>query len=74
MNMTNQSKPFKRFCLLAVSVLFFLCCEIAAVNADKNVTVEVSTDTYQESVEAWRAARHARLMKPNGWLTLVGLD
>lgn len=28
---------------------------------------------HSADVEAWRAWRHADLMQPNGWLSLVGL-
>jgi len=33
----------------------------------------LAADAYTKSIEAWRAARVARLAKPDGWLTLIGL-
>jgi len=42
--------------------------------ADEQVDVSVQTDNHQQAVEAWRASRHERLMQPDGWLTLVGLE
>ena len=31
-------------------------------------------DAYRQGIEDWRARRHASLSRPDGWLTLVGLD
>ena len=31
-------------------------------------------ENHQQTIEAWRANRHERLAKPDGWLTLVGLE
>jgi uncharacterized protein (DUF1684 family) len=42
--------------------------------ADEPLSVAVQHDSHQQAVEAWRTARHERLMKPDGWLTLVGLE
>lgn len=42
--------------------------------ADEAVVVPVQTENHQQAVEAWRASRDARLRKPDGWLTLVGLE
>jgi len=42
--------------------------------ADEAVVVDVQTRNHQQAVEAWRASRDARLRKPDGWLTLVGLE
>jgi len=45
-----------------------------ALMADEAVVVGVQTEGHQQAVEAWRAARDERLRKPDGWLTLVGLE
>ena len=42
--------------------------------ADEAIAVEAQHESHQQSVEAWRTARHERLMKTDGWLTLVGLE
>ena len=42
--------------------------------ADERVVVSVQADNHQQAVEAWRASRHERLIQPDGWLTLVGLE
>lgn len=34
---------------------------------------ETTVDPYVQSVQEWRSARLARLQKPDGWLSLVGL-
>ncbi|MCP4048168.1 MAG: DUF1684 domain-containing protein [Gammaproteobacteria bacterium] len=42
--------------------------------ADINVVPKVHRENHNEAIEAWRASRHQRLMRPDGWLTLVGLE
>lgn len=42
--------------------------------ADEQVVVTVQAGNHQQAVEAWRASRHERLIQPDGWLTLVGLE
>ena len=46
----------------------------SSLMADEPVVVTVQTENHQQAVEAWRASRHERLMQPDGWLTLVGLE
>ncbi len=46
----------------------------ASPMADEAVVVDVQTQNHQQAVEAWRASRDERLRKPDGWLTLVGLE
>jgi uncharacterized protein (DUF1684 family) len=31
-------------------------------------------ENHQQAIEKWRASRHERLVQPNGWLTLIGLE
>lgn len=31
-------------------------------------------ENHQQTIKAWRASRHERLVKPDSWLTLVGLE
>lgn len=42
--------------------------------ADENIQISNKAGTHKEDVLAWRTARHERLMKSDGWLTLVGLE
>jgi uncharacterized protein (DUF1684 family) len=42
--------------------------------ADENIVITAASENHQQSIEAWRASRHERLMKTDGWLTLVGLQ
>lgn len=44
------------------------------LRADENIDTQTSVESHRESIEAWRARRHQRLMQPDGWLTLVGLE
>ena len=46
----------------------------SSLMADEQVVVNIQTESHQEAVEAWRASRHERLIQPDGWLTLVGLE
>jgi len=46
----------------------------SSLMADEQVVVNVQAESHQEAVEAWRASRHERLIQPDGWLTLVGLE
>lgn len=47
---------------------------VSSVMADEPVGAIAHTENHQQSIEAWRANRHERLLKPDGWLTLVGLE
>ena len=42
--------------------------------ADEPLVIEVQNLGHQQAVEAWRTARYERLIKTDGWLTLVGLE
>ncbi len=42
--------------------------------ADEPLVIEVQNSGHQQAVEAWRTARYERLIKTDGWLTLVGLE
>ena len=42
--------------------------------ADQPVDSVQQSENHRQSIEAWRASRHERLVKPDGWLTLVGLE
>jgi uncharacterized protein (DUF1684 family) len=42
--------------------------------ADENVAPKIHGENHKEAIEAWRASRHQGLMRPDGWLTLIGLE
>jgi len=42
--------------------------------ADQPVASVQQGENHQQSIKAWRASRHERLVQPDGWLTLVGLE
>ncbi|TAL74616.1 MAG: DUF1684 domain-containing protein [Rhodanobacter sp.] len=54
--------------LRLVPRLFALLAGVATVSAAETPTA------YTHEIEAWRAARVARLTAPDGWISLVGLD
>ena len=60
--------------LLLFTITFGSSFLASSLMADEQVAVAVQTENHQQAIEAWRAARHARLMQPDGWLTLVGLE
>ncbi|MCW8926794.1 MAG: DUF1684 domain-containing protein [Xanthomonadales bacterium] len=41
---------------------------------DSQKDTQQQAENHQVSIEAWRAKRHASLSRPDGWLTLVGLE
>ncbi|MBT8070185.1 MAG: DUF1684 domain-containing protein [Xanthomonadales bacterium] len=45
-----------------------------SVAADSNGETMVDGSDHRQAIETWRTARHERLMRPDGWLTLVGLE
>ncbi len=47
---------------------------VSSLMADEPVGIISHSHNHQQAIEAWRASRHERLMKPDGWLTLVGLE
>jgi uncharacterized protein (DUF1684 family) len=60
-----------------MSLFAFVLCNgffASVLMAYEQVVVTVETENHQQAIEAWRAARHERLNKPDGWLTLVGLE
>jgi uncharacterized protein (DUF1684 family) len=42
--------------------------------ADAPGAASVPAEEHQRAIEAWRANRHERLEKPDGWLSLTGLE
>lgn len=55
---------------------FIGCCIFFAspLIADKKTVVTEKTENHQQAIEAWRSARHERLLQPDSWLTLVGIE
>ena len=42
--------------------------------ADEYIATEAGHTNHREVIKAWRASRHQRLTRSDGWLTLVGLE
>ncbi len=57
------------FVLVTGSSLFAL-----PLVADQTVVSDLQTQHHQQAIEAWRVSRHESLTRPDGWLTLVGLE
>jgi len=68
----NIRRQFEPGYLLGILV----CCSVfaAPLVADTNTASGLQSDSHQEAIEAWRNSRHERLMRADGWLTLVGLE
>lgn len=47
---------------------------VAPLIADNKPVLTVQSDNHQQTIKAWRASRHDRLKRSDGWLTLVGLE
>jgi uncharacterized protein (DUF1684 family) len=62
--------------------MFVLCLTIAvgsgffvfATMADENPSAVQQNEDHRQAIEAWRSNRHERLLRSDGWLTLVGLE
>jgi uncharacterized protein (DUF1684 family) len=44
------------------------------LRADDKTGIANQGETHRQAIEAWRANRHERLARTDGWLTLVGLE
>jgi len=74
---TNRSKrrlAWRNGRLTGLALLIGGLAVAALATADEAVVVSAQTQNHQQAVEAWRASRDERLRKPDGWLTLVGLE
>lgn len=69
-----KKTPGNKISVLLLTVMVGSVMFVSPLMADEPVVVEVQHESHQQSVEAWRTARHERLMKTDGWLTLVGLE
>ncbi|NOR19982.1 MAG: DUF1684 domain-containing protein [Xanthomonadales bacterium] len=57
-----------------INCLFLMMFLATPVCADQPVDTLNSAGNHKQAIEAWRASRHERLERPNGWLTLIGLE
>ena len=64
----------QRALLLLPVTLFALGQFSPARSADGPADAQEQGETHRAAIETWRAERHARLSRPDGWLTLVGLE
>ncbi len=46
----------------------------SSLMADPETVSALPSESHQQTIEAWRASRHERLVQTDGWLTLVGLE
>ena len=71
MKLTGQ-KHIKKALLWLIVTVSALCAPLAMADGPDNA--EANADDYQQTIEAWRTMRHEGLSRPDGWLTLVGLE
>jgi uncharacterized protein (DUF1684 family) len=74
MKLKEICNPFRLTHLLLLCLVLSNGLFSSALMADEQVVVADEPENHQQAIEAWRAARHERLKKPDGWLTLVGLE
>jgi uncharacterized protein (DUF1684 family) len=74
MKLFNTMTPgrFRFSCLFAV--LVYGCFFVSPLMAIQKTVPQLNSDNHRQAIEAWRASRHEGLERPNGWLTLVGLE
>lgn len=60
--------------VMVMSLIFTLCLFTPPLMADSQAGQKGGGEAHQQAIEAWRADRHERLLSPDGWLTLVGLE
>lgn len=68
----SVSEQFKTCCF--ITVLVFGSFFAAPLMAHEETESQLARDKHRQAIEAWRASRHERLERPDGWLTLVGLE
>lgn len=67
-------RHLQRAVILLPAVLLLLSHVSTAPAADEQTDAAKQVQNHAASIEAWRARRHAGLSRPDGWLTLTGLD
>ena len=74
MKLIHSKTPglIKLFCLL--SVFLGSCFVLSPLAAHQEPESHAERDNHRQLIESWRASRQERLERPDGWLTLVGLD
>lgn len=70
----NFLKNLQRIWVLVPAALLALIQVSSALAADEQQLTDEQVQNHQASIEDWRAKRHAGLSRPDGWLTLVGLE
>lgn len=64
-------------CLIFVLLFSFVLSNgffVSLSMAEEQIVAADEVENHRQAIEAWRTARHERLKKPDGWLTLVGLE
>jgi len=72
--MTLLSSKYLRPFTLAVLLVFGGSFLAMGATADQSPGVAKQDEGHRQSIQAWRASRHERLERSDGWLTLVGLE
>lgn len=73
--MFSGSRRLRHFISAAiVTAVFVSTLLMLPLQADQPVASLQPSENHQRAIEAWRASRHERLVQPDGWLTLVGLE
>lgn len=73
MKQFNRHKPAGVVFASMLAIVFGTSLVVSTPKADQNQS-EQQGAKHRQLIEAWRAARHVRLSKPDGWLSLVGLE
>lgn len=73
MSLCNHAPRQLRHAFLPIAVV---CSGLFASSlmADPETVSALPSESHQQTIEAWRASRHERLVQTDGWLTLVGLE
>lgn len=73
MSLCNHAPRQLRHAFLPVAMV---CSGLFAPSlmADPETVSALPSESHQQTIEAWRASRHERLVQTDGWLTLVGLE
>ncbi|MGA9574532.1 MAG: DUF1684 domain-containing protein [Lysobacterales bacterium] len=74
MSIKGKREPFFKLSRWLFVLVVFGGLFITATMADETRDLSNQTENHRQSVEAWRESRDERLRKPNGWLTLTGLE
>ena len=70
----NKYRPQRMLSFFLLVITLGSGCLAPGLMADQDPGVAKQGEDHREAIEAWRAKRHERLLRSDGWLTLVGLE